>query len=257
MTFTVIGILGNAGSGKDLAADWLVDRGFVKISLADPIKRFLMNLFGLPPELLWGESDKREETLNITDEAWLDAISKLTLYSSELIGMVKEESKSIAHINLYYKLLDLKFLYGESITPRILLQGLGTDWGRSMDPEMWVRYVHEQIESLKNGAYYTKEQGMVFEPLFKNLKHQGVVIPDHRFNNEIEYTRNRENSFVIRIKRISRPEGKEVGIAKHASEEEQKTISDDRVDLVLEMGEGRENVYRVLEQAYKEQAWEK
>ena len=47
MDFTVIGLLGPAGSGKDLVGDWFVDKGLTKVSFADPMKRFVQRAFGL------------------------------------------------------------------------------------------------------------------------------------------------------------------------------------------------------------------
>ncbi len=42
----VIGICGQAGSGKDTAAKWFIERGYGKSSFADPIKFMLNQAFG-------------------------------------------------------------------------------------------------------------------------------------------------------------------------------------------------------------------
>jgi hypothetical protein len=56
----IIGLSGLAGSGKDTAAAVLVERfGFVKISLADRIKRICADVFGWGPGRLWGPSEQR------------------------------------------------------------------------------------------------------------------------------------------------------------------------------------------------------
>jgi hypothetical protein len=58
----IIGITGLAGSGKDTAAAVLVARfGFVKVSLADEIKRICARVFHWTPERLWGPSERRNE----------------------------------------------------------------------------------------------------------------------------------------------------------------------------------------------------
>lgn len=58
----LIGLCGKANSGKDTAADFLVKRGdFVKISLADPIKRAAAEWFGWGEARLWGPSQNRNE----------------------------------------------------------------------------------------------------------------------------------------------------------------------------------------------------
>jgi len=58
----IIGITGKAGAGKDTAADVLVERfNFVKVALADPLKRICQEVFDFSDEQLWGPSEKRNE----------------------------------------------------------------------------------------------------------------------------------------------------------------------------------------------------
>lgn len=52
------GLHGAARSGKSTAAQLLVDRFFTEIGLADPMKRFMGEIFGLDREL-WGPSEAR------------------------------------------------------------------------------------------------------------------------------------------------------------------------------------------------------
>lgn len=50
-----VGLSGKAGSGKDTAADYLVEKyGFVKFAFADPIKDGLQAMFNLDYEMLYG-----------------------------------------------------------------------------------------------------------------------------------------------------------------------------------------------------------
>jgi hypothetical protein len=56
----IIGLSGLAGSGKGEAAAVLVARfGFVKVSLADEIKRICARVYGWGPGRLWGPSEQR------------------------------------------------------------------------------------------------------------------------------------------------------------------------------------------------------
>ncbi len=57
----IICISGYAGAGKDTVADFFVDAGFVKVGLADPLKRFCQDVFRFSQEQLWGSSEKRNE----------------------------------------------------------------------------------------------------------------------------------------------------------------------------------------------------
>ncbi len=55
----IIGLSGLAGAGKDTVADMLYRDGFAKVSFADPMKRFCMDLFDFTPDQLWGDSENR------------------------------------------------------------------------------------------------------------------------------------------------------------------------------------------------------
>lgn len=58
----IIGLMGKAGSGKDQTADYLVeDCAYVKVSLADPMKRSVMAWFRWDDQRLWGPSDFRNQ----------------------------------------------------------------------------------------------------------------------------------------------------------------------------------------------------
>lgn len=60
MSGFLLGLAGAAGSGKDTVADILVrNHGFVKIALADPMKRACAEWFCWPSDTLWGPSEMR------------------------------------------------------------------------------------------------------------------------------------------------------------------------------------------------------
>jgi hypothetical protein len=58
----LVGIIGHSGSGKDTVADYLVSKyKFVKISLADPLKRICKEVFDFSDTQLWGPSQERNK----------------------------------------------------------------------------------------------------------------------------------------------------------------------------------------------------
>jgi hypothetical protein len=62
---TIIGITGRKYNGKDTVADYLVsEHGYMKISLADPLKEICRTLFGFTTEQLYGEQKE------IVDPRW-------------------------------------------------------------------------------------------------------------------------------------------------------------------------------------------
>lgn len=58
----IISLTGNTGVGKDTMADYMVARyGFVKISMADPMKRIAKEMYDFSDEQLWGPSAARNQ----------------------------------------------------------------------------------------------------------------------------------------------------------------------------------------------------
>jgi hypothetical protein len=143
---------GSAGAGKDLIANVMAEEyDFVKMSLADEIKRIAKRLWDFPDDALWGPSHLRNEP----DERY----------------PYKGSGK----------------LQGEYLTPRFVLQTIGTEVGRLIDPTVWVRNVlNDATELLRYGGSYTSRGG------YKQSSQKppcGVVIPDGRFMNEVDAVR--------------------------------------------------------------------
>jgi hypothetical protein len=255
MDFTIIGLLGPAGSGKDLVADWFVSKGFVKVAFADPMKRFAQEAFSLSTEQLWGPSHERNKRFPVDMAWWFNAIGRLPMAAKEIIQYVLQESDRVSG---YLKLLDwftwLRKTWPEEISAREILQTIGTEWGRTVDPLIWCRHAHLVAEKLSYGMVsYSQEKGLSVSLDSKGPA--GVVIPDHRFVNEVMETKKHgETSYVLRLRRLAREE-KIIGINNHVSEAEQKGIPDSEFDLVLEFPEGVEKVQAMLETALKEQSW--
>jgi hypothetical protein len=52
----IIGLAGVSGAGKDTAGDYLVRcHGYTRIAIADPLKRWVRDIFGLTDAQLWGD----------------------------------------------------------------------------------------------------------------------------------------------------------------------------------------------------------
>lgn len=90
------------------------------------------------------------------------------------------------------KNVPVAFLDG-SVTPRIMMQTLGTEWGRSLLPDLWLRvWKHE----LDDGAHC-------------------VCVPDVRFDNEADLIRELGGT-IIHVKR--KPTADMLAVPAHASE---------------------------------------
>jgi hypothetical protein len=88
---------------------------------------------------------------------------------------------------------ELDFLDG--VTPRRILQTLGTEWGReTIHPEIWIRIAREKIQ------------------LLQATGETNIVLTDVRFDNEAEMILG-EGGVIFRVERPGSPE-----VEEHASE---------------------------------------
>jgi len=215
----IIGICGEAGSGKDTAADFLVKHhGFVKVALADPMKRFCSEVFGWSKEQLWGPSEERN----------------------------KPDPR-----NLYGTPLRDPLWFPMPLTPRHALQQLGTQWGRGCFEDVWVEYAVRVHERLQSGGYaYDQQRGLfsvstTSDGICGMWPKINVVISDIRFKNEINCLKE-NGAKIIRIRRGAA--GLEGAAGQHVSETEQKSLPDKLFDLVLDNNGTLEELYEKLRQ---------
>ncbi len=149
----IIGLCGRAGSGKSTAAKILCqDFGYTELSFAEPIKYAIASMLGV------GHPDQ--------------------LFAPE----VKDDPIGD----------DLLPAGGNVITPRKLMQTLGTDWGRNMiDENLWASLLYKEIE------YLTLVQLEDSESYKTPLR---VVISDVRFPNEAAMIENL-GGVIVKIQR--------------------------------------------------------
>lgn len=143
----IIGTIGFIGSGKGTVADILVEKkGFTKLAFADAVKDATAAIFGWPRALLEGDTEESRIFRETRDEWWSEKT-------------------------------------GKYITPRYMLQIMGTEAGRDVfHPDLWILSLEKKL------AMY-----------------QNVVISDVRFPNEIDFIQ-RMGGFVVRVKRGDDPE---------------------------------------------------
>lgn len=129
----IIGICGLIGSGKGTVADILVDyHDFKKISFADKVKDGASAIFGWDRALLEGDTDRSRLWREKQDDFWTNET-------------------------------------GMEVTPRLVLQLLGTD-------------------CMRNGFYDGIWVSLVKKHMIEN-PHYNYVIPDVRFPNEMKMIR--------------------------------------------------------------------
>ena len=142
---TVYGLCGFAGSGKNTAASLLLKHtDGCAYSFAGPLKDGVAAMFGWPRDLLEGDTQESRAWRDQSDVYWSKA-------------------------------------FGRSVTPRMILQEVGTEVFRQYLPNMWVTAAARQVQS-KATAIFT----------------------DTRFGNEMSWI-NSQNGVLIWVYRPEMP----------------------------------------------------
>lgn len=110
----ILGLCGNEGSGKDTAANILVNKhGFIKMSFGSILKDVLASIFDWPRHLLEGDTIESREWREKKDEWW-----------SSVLGF--------------------------DITPRFALQNIGTEIFRNhFNDNIWVLALEKKLYNIK------------------------------------------------------------------------------------------------------------
>jgi hypothetical protein len=234
--YPVILMSGKAGSGKDTVAEMLCDdtvgfKNAQRVALADPLKRFARSVLGMEEEVLWGPSELRSKEYSVDDldhrfreytgtntcAFWCDDVAQAT-------------DKSYDEVQAYLVAWFTMFVApnqseGKKITARSVLQTLGTEFGRNIDNDVWVKVAKAAADDLLAGrGVYDRTQGVIPGASTGAKQTDVVVITDGRFRNEVLAV----NSWGGATIKIWNP--KATGLTgeagKHASETEQDTIPD-------------------------------
>jgi hypothetical protein len=229
----IVGVMGQARSGKDTMATHLVQNyDFVRIGLADPLKRFCKEVFDFSDEQLYGDDRDKPD-------------SRYWKYHGSMF--TEEDNRTLASLD--YAAGKIDKMPDESefskwyLTPRYALQTLGTEWGRRCHDSIWVDYGIRVAQKLLAGYYsYSSQLGLL--PDVYGRKVLGVVFSDLRFQNEFEAVK-KANGFMVRVYRKG-AEG-EVGISGHASEVEQKAIPDANFDHIFKNDGTLEEYYAAID----------
>lgn len=273
--FFVLGFMGESGSGKDLCSQWVVDnKDFVKVSFADPIKRFCKRVFGFSDEQLWGapksraveiipgNPDATPSTSFPNDQYWdyarRDMEHCIHDWVNTLALTIEEKADYIPVVESWFEECRKRAFENKEgiISARVALQLLGTEYGRHFKDTVWLDTLYEKTTpAIKAGCDYNRVEGVISD---EPGEYEGIIISDHRFINELKGSQ-AMGGYVIKLLRLSQVgktnKAEEAGIKGHASEAEQRTISDGDYDLVLCMEDGAEHVYSILKKMFDGREW--
>ena len=218
----LIGIYGPERSGRDTITQMLEKRGFVVVSLADPLKRHAMEIYDFDREQLWGDS----ELLDVPDERfprgwkltcgcicstfhWVDDPMKRAFAVDKILHacpnhpedrwsgyILRPENPEWCEPQIQY------------LTPRLCLRTL-QEQGQFCYPETWVFYaLRVTCEIMTEGRGYSPWGGISNLGWLGDFHPRGICIPDLTSMREVESIRKAGGQ----TWRVHRPGTKDTGI---------------------------------------------
>ncbi len=125
------------------------------------------------------------------------------------------EEAGIAHAWMTERFLKERPIPGLGVSARALMQTLGTEVGRALHPDIWVRHLHMRLGFGRFGGYGTARGAReLLAPI-----HDRIVISDVRFTNEAAWLHS-IGGHLVRLHRDSAP-----GVRLHASEQQVLDLS--------------------------------
>jgi hypothetical protein len=176
----LIGLSGKKRSGKDTSGKFLSEiTGSRTYALAYPIKAICSEMFGLTQEDLDGETKEMVQTFKIKD--WRENI---LYFSNKHFPEYRSPFSDDELCDLFYKTVLYPCLVSENeksqtaivkLSPRKIMQYFGTEFGRKMDGDLWIKLAHREFEAWGS-----------------------LIVTDVRFDNEAQWIRD-NNGVVVKV----------------------------------------------------------
>lgn len=211
----IVLLVGKAGSGKDTVGRILERKhGAPNIAFADPIKALASIVFDFSSLQLYGPSQLRNDPVVVDWEHAANSVRTdgMSWVDTTLSEIGKAAKVRDAHDRLVQWFEGIRSMAeGGSVTPRCVLQTLGTEWGRNqVDRDLWIKI------GIVSANTAQREEMAPF-----------AVITDGRFENEITAIR-ASGGKIIRI-----VDPHQTIRSVHVSEVEQESIPDSAFDQII------------------------
>lgn len=211
-TSPIIMICGGANSGKDTAATLIKELlpNVATVAQATPLKELGSTLFKFTDDQLYGPSESRNAPDHRFDskEEWARVRWDTDTINAWLSKYFPGNNQAKVHFTVWLdKLYQDTYCAKVTLTPRVMLQTLGTEFGRAIDPEVWFNFAHKECKDLLVSG-----------------RAELTLITDGRFKSELISAKD-HNLMTLLIK-VPDDRPRVVGIKGHASEAELRKIPD-------------------------------
>jgi hypothetical protein len=188
----IILVCGPAGSGKDTVASTIAkNHNGVCIALADPMKRLAFDVFGFTELQLWGPSEFRNApdprfTDTRAGDTWAEVEKRMRTFAPRWLDSISLYPGKDNLSSLWSWIDSVRFeaFKRDELTPRYVLQTLGTEWGRGITRDVWINVGMRTAETLLSGGpRYNRTVGLTDDVGYHPPDF--VVITDGRFRNEV------------------------------------------------------------------------
>lgn len=140
----IIGLAGQAGSGKSTIADYLARHyGFVQFAFSDALYHEVQQAFSLPDQTLLRD--------RATKEYPTERLALINCQDEEFIGVAEQ---FIAH--------EPRHLHEQALSPRQILQWWGTEYRRAQDPDYWIKQATNFIYQMRRIPPYPELRPALF-----------------------------------------------------------------------------------------------
>lgn len=209
----LIGLLGKSLCGKTTVGQMLIEhdpRG-ATLAFSDKLKEVAMDLFGFTHDDVYTEEGKARKT-------------DMVCYKCPACGSINADKLSANQVVCRdCTAIGEPQAFASFWTPRMVLQHLGTEGARRVDPNVWAKHAIRRASAMFNAPLRDVGAGGL-----ENSSKLFVVINDCRFKSEMAAIKGAGGA----VWRLRRPETdrRGQGLAGHASETEMDTIPDSEFD---------------------------
>ena len=186
---TPVFLAGPMRSGKDTVAQILEDDyGYVVVGLADALKRDTAWLFDFDDRAFWGTFEEKAAPLaEPLDEGAIYAVATSDTYFSKWAHLwIDRFHERVPFPRVSEQLRAALLPVAPITTPRVLLQRMGTEFGRALWEDVWVEEVARTQAKIAEGRVYFRRDG-VLSHLRTRRSPAPIVVPDVRFLSEARY----------------------------------------------------------------------